>query len=100
MSRALKGFWHKPELGIGKAIAKGIQDRLLCTGVEMPVAYKNPFRIFIVFPAAEMPAAGIILIAPRDGVRQPSAGIHLSVQHIRKGIAALHSPLPCDQNGG
>ena len=88
------------EAGIGKAKTKGIQDLIFGEGFKIAVTYKDIFCVAVELLTAEIGAAGVILVALCNGVRQLAAGIYFTRQHICHRIAAFHTALPGDQNRG
>ena len=87
---------------IAKSKAKRPAYPLFCAryGFKVPVAYKNILLIFLI---VLLGSKGIcrrpILIAPRIGRRQSSAGIGISAQNICCCIAALHARMPHQEHG-
>ena len=83
------------EVGIAQAEAEGIQHGLRMP-VEPAVAHVDALGVVVVLFAAEIGAAGVVLIVSGDGVGQPAGGALLPRQHVGDGVAALHAALPYD----
>ena len=84
------------KLRIGKTVAEG-EYRFYAEAVKVAVPHINAFLVFlrldIAVVVAERGRIGEITVADCPGIRQLSAGIHRSRQHIRQGISALHAGL-------
>ena len=87
------------KLGIAQSVSKGIQNLLWMKSLKIAISYINVLHIVIIMFPAKIAASRIGVIAFRKGIRQLSAWIHRPGKHVRKGISALHSPLPCIDNG-
>ena len=99
VSSMAQAFGFQSKARVAQAEAEGI-EHLVGVPVEVPIAHVDALDVVVIRLAAEVRAAGIVLIAAGDRVAELAAWRHVPGEHVRHGVAALHAALPDDHQGG
>ena len=85
---------------VAQAEAERIEHLFRRKGLKMAVADEDALGIVVELLAAEIGAAGIVLIMARDRIGKPAGGAHRAIEHIGDAVAALHAAEPREKDGG
>ena len=99
ISSMVQTFDLQGKVCIAQTETEGI-EYLVGVLIEIPIAHIDALGVVVIRLAAEVRGAGVVLIAAGDRIAEPAAGCHRTGQYVHHGVAALHTALPDDHQGG